>query len=391
MVAHSTLPQCRASMATASDPGKTLLLADKFQPDADMLVAEGMIAFGCKGSGKSNLVARTVEELGRFLLPQVILDSEHEYTSLINTLPHGILATANRCPSGYDILHKGLQVVVDLRSWSTDEAAALAICQLVDELFTAATAVAPQDRVPCIVHLDEAAYWLPESAVTYLSKNARQSLADAFHRLAARGRKIGLTPFLYTQSISEVAKTSIRQAGVKVLMRQTLDVDLRRYCEYINGATPRTRKAIQTFPAGKAIVLLPDGSQHAVQIYERVSAHPSHTPRTQAALAKFVGSTLDLQSLEMRDFTASANGTQPTEKQTKPTQERRLDIDKSEPDYAYKGAGRPRTKEKIVSFKFSPKTIAFLDSLPKGTRTDFIERQVSESKEFKQWRRDHAL
>jgi hypothetical protein len=38
--------------------GKTLQLADNFQPDVDLLVGEGLIAFGVKGSGKSNLVAR---------------------------------------------------------------------------------------------------------------------------------------------------------------------------------------------------------------------------------------------------------------------------------------------------------------------------------------------
>ncbi len=81
-----------------------------------MLVSEGLIAFGVKGSGKSNLIARLGEQLGRFFQPQIILDTEREYHSLVNLLPHGIIATANRCPSGYDILHKRLQVVVDLRS-----------------------------------------------------------------------------------------------------------------------------------------------------------------------------------------------------------------------------------------------------------------------------------
>ncbi len=113
---------------------------------------------------------------------------------------------------------------------------------------------APQERVPCIVHLDEAGYWIPQDAVTYLSKSTRLAMADAFHKLAACGRKMGLVPFLYTQSISEVGKSSIRQSGVKVLMCQTLDTDLNRYSEYIHNATPRTRKAIQAFPTGKAIV-----------------------------------------------------------------------------------------------------------------------------------------
>jgi hypothetical protein len=220
--ATSSIQHHHSTLAIASDPGKALQLAANFQPDVDMLVAEGLIAFGIKGSGKSNLVARTAEQLGRFFLPQIILDTEREYHSLVNALPHGIIATANRCPSGYDILHRGLQVVLDLRSWETDEAAALAIVQLVNELFTVANAQAAQDRVPCVIHLDEAAYWIPQESVPYLSKGTRQAMTDAFHRLASRGRKLGLVPFLYTQSISEVGKQSIRQAGIKILMRQTL-------------------------------------------------------------------------------------------------------------------------------------------------------------------------
>src|SRR6266566_7355237 len=308
--------QPRASLALASDPSKALRLSPTFQPDVDLLTAEGLIAFGVKGSGKSNLLALLVEQLGRFLLPQIILDTEREYQSLATLLPHGVLASAQRCPSGYDIIHKGLQVILDLHSWQSDEAAGLALCQLLDELFTATNAIAPQDRVPCVIHLDEAGYWLPQEAVTYLSKETRKALADAFHKLASRGRKQGLTPLLYTQSISEVAKSAIRQAGIKVLMRQTLDVDLTRYCQYIQGATARTKKAIQAYPSGKAIVILPDGSQQRLQFHERESEHKGHTPQAQAALVKFAALHIDVSALPMREMAAQASA--PVEQAARP-------------------------------------------------------------------------
>jgi len=306
--------QPRASLALASDPSKALRLSSTFQPDIDLLTAEGLIAFGVKGSGKSNLLALLVEQLSRFLLPQLIIDTEREYQSLLDLLPHGVLATAQRCPSGHDIIHKGLQVILELHSWQSDEAAALALCQLIDEVFTATNAIAPHDRIPCVIHLDEAGYWLPQEAVTYLCKETRKALADAFHKLASRGRKQGLTPFLYTQSISEVAKSAIRQAGIKVLMRQTLDIDLTRYCQYIQGATARTKKAIAAYPSGKAIVILPDGSQHRVQFNERESEHVSHTPQAQAALIKFAAMEIDVTALSMRDMTAPAQADQQSQK-----------------------------------------------------------------------------
>src|SRR6266566_1410727 len=305
-----------ASQAMASDPGKALQLAPSLQPDVDLLTTEGLIAFGVKGSGKSNLLALLVEQLRRFLLPQIILDSEREHQGVVNLLPHGVIASASRCPSGYDIIHKGLQVILDLQSWDTDEAAALAMCQLIGELFTTTTAQAPQERVPCVIHLDEVGYWLPQEAVSYLSKETRKALADAFHKLASRGRKQGLTPFLYTQSISEVAKSAIRQAGVKVLMRQTLDVDLNRYCQYIQGATARTKKAIQAYPSGKAIVILPDGSQQRLQFHERESEHKGHTPQAQAALVKFAALHIDVSALPMREMAAQASA--PVEQAARP-------------------------------------------------------------------------
>ncbi len=314
--AQIPLHEPRASQAMASDPGKALRLAPSLQPDVDLLTTEGLIAFGVKGSGKSNLLALLVEQLRRFLLPQIILDSEREHQGVVNLLPHGVIASASRCPSGYDIIHKGLQVILDLQSWDTDEAAALAMCQLIGELFATTTAQAPQERVPCVIHLDEAGYWLPQEAVSYLSKETRKALADAFHKLASRGRKQGLTPFLYTQSISEVAKSAIRQAGVKVLMRQTLDVDLTRYCQYIQGATARSKKAIQAYPSGKAVVILPDGSQHRVQFHQRESEHKGHTPQAQAALVKFAALHIDVSALPMREMAAQASA--PVEQAARP-------------------------------------------------------------------------
>ena len=293
----------RASLALATNPERALHLAPNLQPDVDLLTAEGLIAFGVKGSGKSNLLALLVEQFCRFLLPQLIIDTEGEQRGLLPLLPHGLIATASACPSGYDIIHKGLQVIVDIHCWGNDEAAALAMCQLISELFAATNGIVPQDRYPCVIHLDEASYWLPQDAVSYLSKDTRKALSDAFHKLASRGRKQGLTPFLYTQSISEVRKETIRQAGIQVLMRQTLDIDVNRYCEYIYGATEKTRAAIRALSPGKAIVILPDGSQHKVQFYARASEHSSHTPGVHTALVKFATLEVDVAALPMRDLT----------------------------------------------------------------------------------------
>jgi hypothetical protein len=286
----------KRTLARAADPAQRLLLASNLQPDVDTVLAEGLAAFGIKGSGKSNLVALLIEQLRRFFLPQVILDTEREYHDLLNILPHGVLATAHHCPTGDNILHQGLQVVVDLPSWDSVEGAALAICQLVQELFAAAAQMNHADLVPCVIHLDEAGYWLPQQAASHLGRDTRRSLLDAFTLLATRGRKYGLTPFYYTQYISQIHKDVVRQSGILVLMRQMQDIDLRRYGEYLALDALR-RAAIRAFPAGKAVVCLPDGAQPVVQFYLRETVHPSHTPKARAAVVKFAHTAPDREAI----------------------------------------------------------------------------------------------
>lgn len=301
MASHST-----STLAIGADPAQRLLLARNFQPDVDMLLSEGLNAFGVPGSGKSNLVSLLCEQLGRFSLPQLIIDTDGEYRKLINALPHGIIASANRCPSGYDILHKGLQVVLDLSTWHSEEAAALALVQLMNELFKVASEMfAAGEAVPCAIHLDEGSYWLPQGQVDYLSKDTRKALYTVFQRLVNRGRKVGLVPFIYTQFISQINKDVIRRGGVLVLMRQTLDVDLRRYGEFLPNFDDERREMVRAFPTGKAAVVLPDGSCPLVRFYRCRTEHASATPRVRAAIAKFAGISVDLNSLKLRDLDAA--------------------------------------------------------------------------------------
>ena len=276
----------KSSMAMAEDHAQRLLLAPNFQPDIDLLIREGIAAFGVKGSGKSNLVALLIEQLARFFLPMVIFDTEGEYTSLVDFLPHGVLATAGHMPSGRDILEHGLQVVVDLKSFDCEDSAAIAMTNLVWGLIHFAEKQDPADRIPCIVHLDEAAFWLPQRAAEYLCKSNRDTLLDAFAILASRGRKYGLVPFLYTQQISQVHKSAIRQSGILILMRQMFDTDLKRYAEYFPLDADR-KEQIRAFPVGKAVIILPDGTCPLVQFNERATVHTSHTPKAMRAVARF--------------------------------------------------------------------------------------------------------
>jgi hypothetical protein len=277
----------RPSLAIAPDPALALDLAENFHPDVDLLVTEGVVTFGVKSSGKSNLCALLFEQLDRYPIPSILFDTKGEYRNLAQE-DRTLLATANNCPSGYDILSKRLRVVVDLRSWDTDEAAALAMSQLLRELFAYASAQDdPVQRVPCPLLLDEAQYWLPQAAVSYLSRETVRELRDAWHIIGTRGRSLGLIANYFTQNISELSKSVMRQNGIYILMRQVLDIDLDRYLEYIrHTSAAKVKNAIRAFAPGRAVVVLPNGEQLYVTFNKRASEHPSHTPTVRNVLQR---------------------------------------------------------------------------------------------------------
>jgi len=272
----------QASQVVAIDPTYALDLAANFRPDVDLVIAEGVAAFGVKGAGKSNACARLLEQLSRFPIPYLVPDTKGEYTSLkdIFHATRFLIATANNCPSGQQIISERLQVVMDLRTWESDEGAALAMAQLLNEMFAYASSQDPADCIPCPCVLDEAQYWLPQNAVSYLSKDVARELRESFHVAATRARSLGIVPSFFTQNISELHKSVMRQCGLYILMRQVLDCDLDRYLEYIKSKSTHSqvKNAIRSFPAGYALVVLPSGEQVKVQFHARESRHTSNTP-----------------------------------------------------------------------------------------------------------------
>lgn len=55
----------------------------------------------------------------------------------------------------------------------------------------------------------------------------------------------------------------------------------------------------------------------------------------------------------------------------------------------HSNGGRPKVKEKLESFKLTAETRAFLKSLPKGTKTDFIEKLIQASADYERWQKSN--
>lgn len=277
----------RPTMAIASDPAMALDLAPKFTPDVDTIVSEALVCFGIKGTGKSNFCARLHEQYRKFPIPYVLFDSKGEYHSLAQQ-GRVIIATANDAPTGREILAQSLRVVVDLRTWDSANASALAMCQLLRELHAHASSQDdPEARIPCPLTLDDAQSWLPQSGSSDMSREIARDLRGMWHLIASRDRSLGLVPSFFTQNISELNKSVMRQAGIYVLMRQALDLDLDRYLEYMRyDDAERAKFHIRAFPAGRAIIVLPSGEQITATFHQRATTHTSHTPTVRALLRR---------------------------------------------------------------------------------------------------------
>src|SRR5258708_2465567 len=283
MATHSIIP------TQSIHSSYTLQLAPDFCPDIDTLFdSNGLACFGIPGSGKSNFLSLLCEQYARYRVPQVLFDTENESKDLLSIFPRGVLADKNSLPDAHAILHTGLQVVFNLKSWEDDyEDAAFAICDLIEGLFRVAGDQAPIDRVPCAILMDEAATWLPhrKKSVSHLSKETKIMLLTIFEKLGARGRKYGLIPHYFTQFISQIDPDVVRPCAVRVLMKQVGPLDFKRYADFI-PMTQGVKTTMQNFRPGEAIIS-GLGEPLPVRFYEQVTEHPSHTPKVQTALAKF--------------------------------------------------------------------------------------------------------
>ena len=273
-------------------------LADTLNIPPDTLIGSGngILIAGMPGSGKTSLMALLLEQFGKFHIPGAIFDLEGDLLSLVDEVPHSVVATKEHCPTARDIYQHGLMVVYDLASWDTPEEQGILIAGVSAALMREAQSREYAKRVPCLVGLDEAAYWLPQfikkSASAGISHETFRDLYSAFRNIATRGRKYGVVPLLCTQRFSSLSN-DVLTPGTYMFMRQSFDTELTRYLEYINtsaitkGVTLTQRQvkaAIMDFGDGQAIVRLPGGAHQMVQFYKRASEHLSHAPQTQAAL-----------------------------------------------------------------------------------------------------------
>ncbi len=273
-----------------------LYLSDSFMPAIESLFAAVLLFCGIRRAGKSNGMGVVAEEVGHRGTPLLLCDTEDEYGPMANRhyLPRGFLAGspdllhinghmhhyiavdvqgAERF--GWQLLEDNMQVVLNLKSYATDDEAALVMASIVKGMYAWESSRPNGKRIPAFVFLDEANKWLPQNEAESCIKKK-----DVFHflqlvffsLLVRRGGKQGLGLALATQRISELDKRAL-QSTWKFLFLQTEQIDIDRY-----RAFGLEQDEIVTLRPGECFIFSPQVIGFKVYLRPRFSPHLGHTP-----------------------------------------------------------------------------------------------------------------
>lgn len=293
-------------MHYSSSQDRKLRLADACNPRVDLVIGRAVIFFGLRGSGKTNALARFLEQVFRFPIPALVCDYEEDYISFPEVLERCIIAGAANWPGqhrlrrywkvnakaaeafGYAILEYGVQVVLQIGTFETLEEAAQVMTGAIRGMFRWAEEQAPDARVPALICLDEAQHFLPQnSSVSNIKDEQARELLKAFMDVNARGRKRGLTPIIATQRPAQIRKEVITGSEIYFLLKQTNARDLDAYEELL-GRGAFDRRSVASFEQGESLVY-ESGESWKIRFHQRESEHRGKTPTLTQALQRYRG------------------------------------------------------------------------------------------------------
>ncbi len=225
-------------------------LAPNFNPTIHSLVPATKFVCGITRSGKSNLIAVLVENMGPTGMPICVFDTEDEYDGLLDPkhLQRMVHAGhenwrneshAKHCyealelDEAYDfgrrIVEERLQVVVNLKSYADDDAAVIMV-EIVAGINDWQQERDVEYRIPTEIVLDEAHKWLPQNlADSYVTKEHQTLLHQTFfNTVVAQGLKRAIGSTFATQKYSRINK-QVMQAQWMFLLKQNEPIDLAGY------------------------------------------------------------------------------------------------------------------------------------------------------------------
>ncbi len=228
---------------------KGLPLTDTFRPAPGSLTCQNVTFVGVRRFGKSNALAILLRALANVGFPLVIFDTEDEYEELARKryMPRGVLVGSEDsradAPEGIQfyaidkasaynfsqqVLAECLQVVVNSKAWSDNEAA-----EIMSEMI-----LGMEDwqqhrpigkRIPFYIAIDEITKWVPQNlGESTLSRDAIKLVQYAlFDVTVRRGGKRGFGLLVAGQKYADIDKRII-QGTWKIIFCQTEKNDLDR-------------------------------------------------------------------------------------------------------------------------------------------------------------------
>ncbi len=267
----------------------------RFDPHMDDLLGNGLIVAGVQGMGKSNIAALVLESASRCDMPAIMFDLKREYHTIVDVAPNAIRAghgSLQGSLAGYFALTEenagGFaqlvmtgkhQAIIDLPSYGEDlNVCAKVITAVLKAFVKWSNGLSDEDRLPCLMMLDEAQVFLPQNQqLSTLSNETINALQAAFWNMCNMGRSMGYTVCFFTQSIANLQKWAIKNCQCKIVGRHVEKNDLDRCVEEVDVELV-TREHIKTMPKGVGVVINFTPSQLLVKFDKRVSRHVSNTP-----------------------------------------------------------------------------------------------------------------
>ena len=274
-----------------------LPLAETFQPSVQHVLGQMIAIFGIRRFGKSNALSVLIEALAPYELPMLICDTKDEYAGLVNPkyLRHGYMVGApgggGNAPEdvrfyyvavdedhafdfGKNLMEGHLQVVLNLKSYPSDDIAARVMCKIIQGINAWEEALPNALRVPVEIALDEGHKWLPQQlSESNVSKEVQELLHQTFFSTIVRmGGSNGFGFIVASQRISELDKRCM-QSLWQFFFKQTEDIDIKRY--EVKGIP---REEVLSLRQGECFIFCPLALGFRVQMYRKKSPDLSQTP-----------------------------------------------------------------------------------------------------------------
>jgi hypothetical protein len=332
--------QSQPEQASASSAARNyyLDLSPQFQPHVNEILGHCILGIGQRGTGKSNLAAKLIEQLGEHPIPMFVGDYKGDYTTLPEVLRRCVIAGAADWPGQKDchiywritaqnaehagalIMERGVQLVFECLTYGSLDEACEIMTLVIKGMFDWSLKQPVDQRVPALVLLDEAQQFLPQNqGDSRINKELSNQLFLMFEKLNSVGRSFGFTPAFFTQRIAQIRKEVIGGSELFFLMRQTLPLDLKGYEELIGkdegGKWLLDRRIAQKLGQGYGIVFK-DGEFFVTHFEKRVSTHNNITPELEDAIAFYEsrsGASLHLDEMEPLPSNPRLQGTKVSE------------------------------------------------------------------------------